>query len=241
MTPPCSSSSSPAHAAGSTWPGAAPPPPLRVAPQARVAPRRAAPPAGATRLWNKTTPSFWAATATAASSLKRTESCAAWCAPAWAGRVVHSLPPRRLPWLACPRTACFHTPSPARCVQVPSAPGARLSGSSFSAYWINYNQGCIRWVVRQRDRQLRIASTSAARSLRHSPVRPSPAPHPAFNALCSVGRGAPGENLCASWTDPEPIENIRYAGARACARVCFVTSSASIWVHVVQVDDIGAS
>lgn len=28
----------------------------------------------------------------------------------------------------------------------------------------------------------------------------------------SIGLGEPGENLCYSWTDPEPIEGIRFAG-----------------------------
>ena len=52
-----------------------------------------------------------------------------------------------------------------------NAPGTKLSSSTFSRYWINYDNGCIR-----------------------------------------VGIGEPGENLCHSWTDPEPIDNIRFLG-----------------------------
>ncbi len=36
---------------------------------------------------------------------------------------------------------------------------------------------------------------------------------------CSIGIGEPGDNLCYCWTDPDPIENIRFAGALCwCAR-----------------------
>ncbi|KAL4459024.1 hypothetical protein ABPG75_013889 [Micractinium tetrahymenae] len=60
------------------------------------------------------------------------------------------------------------------CCMVAHPPGAGLSGSTFTRYWINYDNGCI-----------------------------------------SVGRGPPGEGLCARWTDPEPIANIRFAGLSA--------------------------
>ncbi|KAL4421040.1 hypothetical protein ABPG77_007515 [Micractinium sp. CCAP 211/92] len=60
------------------------------------------------------------------------------------------------------------------CCMVANPPGAGLSSSTFTRYWINYDQGCI-----------------------------------------SVGRGPPGEGLCASWSDPEPISNIRFAGLSA--------------------------
>ena len=55
---------------------------------------------------------------------------------------------------------------------MPNAPGAKLSSSSFTRYWLNYDRGSI-----------------------------------------SIGMGEPGEHLCYCWADPDPIENIRFAGA----------------------------
>lgn len=60
------------------------------------------------------------------------------------------------------------------CCMVPTAPEAKLSSSSFSKYWLNFDGGAI-----------------------------------------SVGTGEPGDNLCYTWTDPDPIPNIHYAGLSA--------------------------
>ena len=90
--------------------------------------------------------------------------------------------------LACCRTRPAGThlrclgllpPLPFLVPQVTNAPGARLSSSCFTRYWINYDNGAI-----------------------------------------SLGRGEPGEELCCCWTDPDPIQHIRFAGACALS-MCF--------------------
>ena len=90
-TPRCSSSSSRVPGAGSTWLLAAPPQAQQAQRQAQlwaahVQGRLQRQELGGSPPLSRTTPSFWAATATAASSLRRTASCAAWCESGWQGR-----------------------------------------------------------------------------------------------------------------------------------------------------------
>lgn len=144
-------------------------------------------------------PGCSACSARAQASMRNALQLHAVCAPLPLNGRMHAMPVALLFCWLCPRP-CMHllaclpamwTPFPAAqlssavcsaaahaartplpaLLQVANAPGAKLSSSSFSRYWINYDNGCI-----------------------------------------SVGRGEPGEALCASWTDPEPIENIRFAG-----------------------------